>query len=137
MPRVINPDSAGKERRRLSKAIVLCIRSLARQPSISEESRDLVAYIVLALRRISAGIDASVAAWEKRDYWVKADRFRLEWAWADRSADELHQALLQEDWAAVARISTQVAEKFSKVKVSDNHRMGAPWVGAYRQLKDV
>ena len=136
MSRVINPDSAGKERTRLSKAIVLSIRQIARLQDISDESRDLSAFIVLALKQISKGIDISVAAWEKRDYWVKADRFRMEWAWAGALAEKLRTALLADDWANVAMISAQVAEKLSKVKVSEKHRMGSPWVGAYRQLLD-
>ena len=38
--------------------------------------------MVLALEEIAVSIDVSVQAWEKRDYWVKADRFRMEWEWA-------------------------------------------------------
>jgi hypothetical protein len=134
MSRVINPDSAGKERKRLSKAIVLSIRHLARQRDVSDDSRDMAAFIVLALKKISEGIDASVLAWEKRDYWVKADRFRMEWAWAGSLGEKLREALLADDWAGVALLSAQIAEKLTKIKVSEKHRMGTPWVGAYQQL---
>ncbi|MFN8387184.1 MAG: hypothetical protein U0V48_06705, partial [Anaerolineales bacterium] len=75
MSRVINPDSAGKDRARLSKAIVLAVRELAKQTEVTQEAKDIAAFISLALKTISEGIDTSVAAWEKRDYWVKADRF--------------------------------------------------------------
>ena len=78
MSRVINPDSAGKERTRLTKAIVISIRELAKQTEPGAKARDLAAFIALALLTIAEGIDVSVAAWEKRDYWVKADRFRME-----------------------------------------------------------
>ena len=134
MSRVINPDSAGKERVRLSKAIVLSIRQLARQKEIIQESRDMAAFIVLALEKISEGIDVSVAAWEKRDYWVKADRFRMEWAWSGTLGEKLKTALLKDDWSDVAVLSAQIASKLSKVKVSERHRMGTPWKGAYQQL---
>ena len=123
MSRVINPDSAGKERTRLSKAIVLAIRELARQQEVTDHSRDLAAFIVLALQVISAGIDVSVAAWEKRDYWVKADRFRMEWAWAGNLGEKLKAALLAEDWGGVAGVATQIAGKLGKVRVSEKHRM--------------
>ena len=134
MSRVINPDSAGKERTRLSKAIVLAIRELARQQEVTDHSRDLAAFIVLALQVISAGIDVSVAAWEKRDYWVKADRFRMEWAWAGNLGEKLKAALLAEDWGGVAGVATQIAGKLGKVRVSEKHRMGTPWIGAYRRF---
>ena len=134
MSRVINPDSAGKERTRLTKAIVIAIRELAKQTNPGEEVRDLAAFIALALLSITEGIDVSVAAWEKRNYWVKADRFRMEWAWAGHLGGKMKAAVLEDDWASVAAFSAQIAEKLGKVKVSDNHRMGQPWVGAWKQL---
>ena len=134
MSRVINPESAGKDRTRLSKAIVLAVRELAKQKDITEETKDLTAFIALALRTIADGIDVSVAAWEKRDYWVKADRFRMEWMWSGQVADKLKVALFTSDWGTVAMLMPQIAQKFSKIEVSDNHRLGKPWVGAYQQL---
>ena len=89
MSRVINPDSAGKERTRLTKAIVIAIRELAKQSEPDMEARDLAAFISLALQTIAEGIDVSVAAWEKRDYWIKADHFRMEWAWAGQMGERL------------------------------------------------
>ena len=134
MSRVINPDSVGKERTRLTKGIVLCIRELAKQTAVSPEAKDLAAYIALALQSITDGIDVSVVAWEKRDYWVKADKFRMEWMWAGQSAEKMKTAVLTDDWAAVAMLMPQIASKFSKTIVSDNHRLGKPWTGAYTLL---
>jgi hypothetical protein len=134
LSRVINPDSVGKERTKLTKGIVLCIRELAKQTAVTPEAKDLAAYIALALQAISEGIDVSVVAWEKRDYWVKADKFRMEWAWAGHSAEKMKAAVLTDDWATVAALMPQIASRFNKVVVSDNHRLGKPWVGAYTLL---
>ncbi|MBC7878451.1 MAG: hypothetical protein H7Y59_14875 [Anaerolineales bacterium] len=134
MSRVINPDSVGKERTRLTKGIVLCIRELAKQASITSDAKDLAAYIALALQAISEGIDVSVAAWEKRDYWVKADKFRMEWMWAGQLAAKMKTAVLEDDWATIASLMPQIASRFSKIEVSDNHRLGKPWTGAYTLL---
>ena len=134
MSRVINPDSAGKDRARLSKAIVLAVRELAKQTEVTQEAKDLAAFISLALKTISEGIDSSVAAWEKRDYWVKADRFRMEWMWAGQYADKLKVAIFTNDWGTVAMVSAQVAQKFGKVVIAQNHMLGKLWVGAHRQL---
>ena len=134
MSRVINPDSAGKERTRLTRAIVIAIRELAKQSEPNTEARDLAAFIALALRTIAEGIDVSVAAWEKRDYWIKADRFRMEWAWASLMGEKMKTAVLNDDWASVAMLATQIAQKLQKVKVSEKHRMGTPWAGAFKQL---
>jgi hypothetical protein len=132
---VINIDSVGKERARLIKSIVLCVRGLGRQSQVTAEAKDLAAFIALALKSIAEGIDASVAAWEKRDYWVKADKFRMEWAWAGRVADKMKDAVLSDDWATIALLLPQIAQKLNKIEVSDNHRLGKPWTGAFARLK--
>jgi hypothetical protein len=135
MSRVINPDSAGKERTRLTKRIVISIRELAKQTEPNAEARDLAAFIILALETIADGIDVSVAAWEKRNYWVKADRFRMDWAWAGQLGGKMRTAVLEDDWASVAMLSAQIAQKLHKVKVSERHRMGKPWVGAWEEFE--
>jgi len=135
MSRIINLESAGKERTRLTRAIVLAVRELARQSGPGAESRDLAAYLALSLRAIADTIDVSVAAWEKRGYWVKADRFRMDWLWAGQLAEKMRAALLDEDWGTVAALAAQIAQKLNKVNVSENHQLGKPWVGAWQELK--
>jgi hypothetical protein len=134
MSRVINPDSAGKQRTQLTKAIVLAVRELARQTDTGATARDLAAFISIALQTISDGIEVSVVAWEKRDYWVKADKFRMEWAWAASTSQKMRTAVLSDDWATVAMLSATIAQKFNKIQVSENNRLGKPWIGAFKQL---
>lgn len=135
MSRVINPDSVGKQRTQLIKAIVLAVRELARQTEPGANARDLAAFISAALQTISDGIEVSVVAWEKRDYWVKADKFRMEWAWAASTSQKMRTAVLSDDWASVAMLSATIAQKFGKIQVSENNRLGKPWVGSFKQLK--
>ena len=134
MSRIINPDSAGKRRTQLTKAIVIAVRELAHQTETGPVARDLAAFIALALQTISEGIEASVAAWEKRGYWVKADKFRMEWIWTGRVSEKMKSAVLSDDWGMVAQLSAQIAQKFNKVKISEQHRLGKPWAGAFKRL---
>lgn len=134
MSRVINPDSVGKERTRLTKSIVLCIRELAKQSNVTSDAKDQAAFIAMALQAIADGIDVSVAAWEKRNYWVKADKFRMEWMWAGQYAVKMKAAVLADDWAAIAMLMPKIAQKFNKTEVSDQHRLGKPWTSAYALL---
>jgi hypothetical protein len=136
LSRIINPDSAGKERSHLTKAIVLAVREMVLQAEPGIESRDLAAFIILALERIAATIDVSVAAWEKRDYWVKADRFRMEWAWAGHLAKKMRAGLRKEDWGEVAVVAAQAGQKLNKISVAPGNRLGKPWVGAWEVLKN-
>lgn len=113
---------------------MLAVRELARQTDTGAAARDLAAFISIALQTISDGIEASVAAWEKRDYWVKADKFRMEWAWAAPTAQKMQTAVLADDWATVAMLSATIAQKFGKIQVSENNRLGSPWIGAFKRL---
>jgi hypothetical protein len=101
---------------------------------VTQEAKDLAAFIAIALRSISEGIDVSVAAWEKRGYWVKADRFRMEWLWTGSFADKMKVAIFTDDWGTIAMLMPQIAQKFNKIVVSDNHRLGKPWTGAFERL---
>lgn len=135
MGRVIHTDTASKERTRLLRSVVLALRELMRQSEPDAATRDLAAYLSLALAAIGETVEASVIPWEKRDYWVKADKFRLEWSWAPRAAVSLRQAVLAEDWGVVAQTAAKVAMKVSTVKVPQRHNLGTPWVGAFEKLR--
>jgi len=134
LSRLIKTETVGKDRTRLTKSIVLAVRELAKQKDVTTEAKDLAAFIAVALKTISEGIDESVAAWEKRDYWVKADRFRMEWMWTGQTAEKLKNAVLTDDWGTIAMTLPTIASKFNKIQVSDNHRLGKPWVGVYKRL---
>jgi len=95
----------------------------------------MTAFVCLALDEINNNIDTSVEAWEKRGYWVKADKFRLEWEWSGKFANNLCNALFAEDWGLVAMTAVQIGQKLNKLTIPQRHRLGTPWVGAYAQLK--
>ena len=135
MGRVINLEGAGKDRKRLTREVVLALQELIHQSEPNSQARDLAAFIALNLEAIYQTIDLSVAAWEKRGYWVKADRFRLEWAWSERLARTLKDALLADNWSEVAVVAAQVGEKLSQVRLPEHHRLGTPWIGAWEKLK--
>jgi hypothetical protein len=132
--RVINPETAGKERSQLTRAVVLAIRELMRQTEADGQTKDLAAFIALALESVAGSIDASVIAWEKRGYWLKADRFRMDWAWSEKLGKMMRQAVLKDDWPMVAATAAQVAERLKDVDVPKRHRLGTPWVGAWDKL---
>jgi hypothetical protein len=137
LSRVINPDGVGKERTRLTRAIVLAIRELMKQTEPNQTTRDLAAFISIALEAVDETIDVSVTAWEKRGYWLKSDRFRLEWDWASSLGEKMRAALMAEDWPQVAALAVRIAEKLQNVKVPQRHRLGTPWVGAWDKLKET
>ncbi len=106
-----------------------------RQTQTDQHTRDLAAFIALSLEAIFETIDASVTAWEKRGYWLKADRFRMEWTWCESQGRKMRKAVLTEDWPSVAQSAAQVAERLKDIDVPQRHRLGEPWVGAYDKLR--
>lgn len=137
MARIIKSSTPGKEREKLSKAIVVTIRNFMRQEAPDKSTRDMIAFVILALKEISEGIDKSVAAWEKRGYWVKADKYRLEWQWTGDMSKKLHNAFREEDWTNIASYFFEIMEQFSNIKVSNRHRMGKPWENAHKNYEQV
>lgn len=136
MSRVIRTEGAGKDRNQLCRGIVAALRELTRQTDTGATTKDLAAFIALALLETHATVDESVAAWEKKGYWVKADRFRMDWEWTRGSGEKLMKALKEDDWPAIAMLSAHVGEKLVKVTVPERNRVGKPWVGAYKTIKE-
>lgn len=121
-------------RTQLCKGIVLAIRQLTRQAKPDEAfTKDLVAFLVVSLRSLAALNEQSVLAWEKRDYWVKADRFRLDWQWAINEPAKLEAVLESKKWEDLIPSIMTITKNLSKIEVSDHHRLGEPWVGCYQK----
>jgi len=99
------------------------------------ESLDMAAFVVLALEKIEESVDSSATAWEKRDYWLKADRFRMEWGWTQPRRLALEKAVLAKDWSTIPSELILVAQNFQKIEVSDRNRLGEPWKSAWEVLK--
>ena len=135
MSRIIRTPTPGKDRGTLSKAIVITIREFIRLQEPDESTNDMIAFIILALEEIFDGIEKSVVAWEKRGYWVKADKYRMDWQWTGPMASQLDTAFLASDWSNIAGLLMQLMEHFSDIKVSDKHRMGQPWENAYMEYQ--
>ena len=134
MSPVINPDGVGKQRDRLMKAITLALRTLASRSKVDDETRDLVAFIALALNEIHATIDVTCLAWEKRDYWLKSDQFRREWGWAGRTGEKLERVVLGDEWQNLPAQMVDLAKHLEKVNLPKRNTLGTPWVGAYKKL---
>lgn len=137
MTRIIQTEKIGTERKRLVRAVVISLRELSRQEGQSEETRDLIAFISFCLEAIHKGIETTVAPWEKRDYWVKADRFRMEWEWTGKAAKTLRESLLSDAWEDIPMALAEVGQRFQKENVSERHRMGRPWEGAWKRLTEA
>ena len=134
MSRVVTADSVGAQRQRLRRTIAEALRRLMAKRTLDEEARDLAALIVFSLREIDAGIEQTTSAWEKRDYYLKADRFRQEWLWVAPTADELEKTLRQGAWDRVPAVLAGLLSHFSDITVNRMVRSENLWSGCYERL---
>ena len=134
MGRVINTQAPGKLRQGLIKSIVIAIRELAGHNEINAEVKDLNSFIALALCSIAETTESTTSAWEKRGYWLKADKFRLEWLWAEEIGNNMKSAILAEKWEDVVLMNLQIAQHLNNTKVPNRKRIGSPWKGSFERL---
>ncbi len=137
MGRVINSETAGKQRGRLNKALLLTMRELGKKKDIDAETRDMVAFIALCLHEMHETIEVTCAAWEKRDYWIKADRFRRDWAWTKTYYTKLSDSVLQNDWAEIPMLLPAIAQQSASIKLPKSNTIGTAWNGALTRLKTL
>jgi len=123
-----------QQRNSLRRAIAEVLRRMSSKPSVDAEVKDMVAFIVFSLREIAASVDKSAAAWEKRDYYLKADAFRRDWAWVELAANRLHATLREERWADLPVELAQLTPRFADVRVTQLTRPTTLWQGCYKRL---
>jgi hypothetical protein len=134
MGRVINPETAGKERSQLSKAVQYLCQQLSEHAVWDAPTVERAAYVVLCLREIGQTVEVTVAAWEKRDFWVKAEKFRQEWGWAARRGSALQKALLTNDWAAARVQVLGILQQLSTSQLPKRDPVGTAWMDSLAKL---
>ncbi|HDQ71753.1 MAG TPA: hypothetical protein ENN19_06605 [Chloroflexi bacterium] len=131
MSRVIATRSPGKIRNQHRRTIAEAVRRLSQKAQIDQESKDLAALIVFCLQGMSDTVDQTIEAWEKRDYWLKAERFREEWRWIDPVTDQLSTIIHQGQWEELPAVLASMMPHFSDVKIRKMTRKSSLWQGAF------
>jgi hypothetical protein len=134
MSRVINTDSTGKQRNQLMRTGAEILRRLSQKSDIDADVKDMLAMLVYCFREIEEGIDQSAQAWEKRDYWVKAEELRQRWSWPGDTADQIQAMIYQEDWNRLPPLMVKLLPRFADVKITKLTRSESMWQGAYDRL---
>jgi len=131
MSRVISTQRPGKIRSQHRRTIAEALRRLSQKPELDDEAKDLAALIIFSLHGIADTIDQTIEAWEKRDYYMKAERFRQEWRWLNRLTDELSATLYEGRWEQLPAVLAQLMPHFADIKIKQMTRKPSLWQGAY------
>ena len=134
MTRIIYTESPGKTRHHYRRSIAEMLRRLSQKDRIDTEAKDQAAVIVLCLQGMADTVDQTVRAWEKRDYWMKAERFQREWLWLDPMADKLGAVIYEGRWHDLPEVMAELFPRFSDITVKRMTRSEELWEGAYEKL---
>ncbi len=131
--RVVRRESASRARAKLLQGIAVTLGAMAGARGVGPEEMDQLAFLALSLDAIARSVDETATAWEKRDYWIKADRFRAEWSWVEPLRRRLATALRENDWSAASQTTREMARRVAMVQLPKRGRGPRMWEGAWRR----
>ena len=136
MSRVIHTQSPGKIRSHHRRTIAEALRRLSQKRELDDEVKDLSAMIVFCMHEMADTIEQTTSAWEKRDYYLKADRFREKWRWLEPMTDQISAVIYEQQWAQLPDVLIQLMPHFSDISVKRLTREPVLWQGAYDRLME-
>ncbi len=136
MSRVVNTNNQGKVRNQMMRTAAELLRRLSQKAELDDEAKDMVAALVFCMREIEDGIEASAEAWEKRDYWVKAEQLRQRWGWAAGTAVDLESMIRREAWDTLPALMAGLLGHFTDIKIAKFTRDASTWEGAFQRLHE-
>ncbi|MBZ0320828.1 MAG: hypothetical protein K8L91_30725 [Anaerolineae bacterium] len=134
MSRVINTDGPAKIRNQHMRTCAEILRHLSKKKEFDAETKDMIAQIVFSLREVNDTIEQSSEAWEKRNYWMKAEEFRQRWTWTGKMADQVEDLVRRNNWEAFPSLMVSLFQHFGEIKVNKFTRDADTWQGAYDRL---
>ncbi|MFP4323255.1 MAG: hypothetical protein ACLFTK_12445 [Anaerolineales bacterium] len=135
MSRVVNTNSPGKRRHYHMRSCAELLRHLSQKQDIDAEACDMLGALVFSLQAIDDTLQEAIDAWEKRDYWMKAEQFRQEWAWVSANMDHLVAILREEDWATIPTVLARLFPHFQEITINKNMRSPDLWNGKYEKFQ--
>ena len=140
MSRVISIDAPGKIRNQHRRTIAEALRRLSQKPRLDDEAKDLTALIVFSLHGIADTVERAIDAWEKRDYFLKAERYREQWRWLEPLTDELSAIVGgngEGRWEELPTVLARLMPHFADVRVKQLTRKPTLWQGAYEKFRQA
>lgn len=107
---------------------------MSAKQAVDNESKDMAAALVFLLREIHSGVIQSATAWEKRGYWMKADRFIREWQWTIEAAANIEDVIRNDAWDLLPRLMGELYPHTAEIELKKMTRPPSTWRGAYHRL---
>ena len=130
--RVLRIETGTTRRARILRGLSQALRAAAQtKDSSAMERKDILAFLAMGLTSLQESVEETGSAWERRAYWVKADRFRLQWAWIPRILAPLEESLHHGDLIRGSACALEIAAILAELKVKAGRTKGRPWEGAW------
>lgn len=134
MSRIIHTESPTKIRNQYRRTIAEILRLLSEKSTLDAEARDMAAFLVYSLREIDGGVEQTATAWEKRGYWLKAERFMREWDWLKEAAANIEDVLRHDALDLLPELLADLFPRFSDIQLKTMTRKPDLWRGAHARL---
>ncbi len=134
MSRIIHTENPTKIRNYNRRTIAEILRRLSQKTAVDDETRDMAAMLVFLLREIDAGVEQTAVAWEKRGYWMKAERFIRDWDWLKEAAANIEDVLRHDALDLLPELLADLFPRFADIQLKSMLRKPELWRGAYARL---
>lgn len=134
MGQVINPNTPGKIRSNHLRSIAEILYRMGGKKEVDRESKDMAACIVYLLREIKESVTQTMEAWEKRDYWIKSERFYQEWEWVEGLLVQVEQIVSNDTWEQLPEVMAKLYPHIGTISIKRLTRSPKMWKGAYQRL---
>ena len=134
MGRVIHTETPTQVRNRHRRTIAEMLRRLMEKSTLDTESKDMAATLVYLLRDIQEGVEQSITAWEKRGYWMKAERFMRDWEWTIEMAANIEDVIRHDALDLLPELLADLFPHFSDIQIKTMTRKPTEWQGNYAKL---
>ncbi|MGB7538985.1 MAG: hypothetical protein WBM17_10625 [Anaerolineales bacterium] len=118
MGRIIHTTNPTRLRNLAIKKMTSAIREFLRSPKNEAGLFELGRTLTASLQEIFESVDRTAEAWEKRDYWLKADAFRRQWSWADKFLALMKTSVSAENSSDLQKQVIELGEKLGSLKIS-------------------
>jgi hypothetical protein len=129
--RITNPST---QRTQSIRMIAGMLREYAGADRKGPDALDMAAFIFSHLKSLSDSIDQTALAWEKRDYWVKADAFRRQWSWVEKPMRALKECLPRKEVTGLESILQDLSRVLPAEKSPPKKPPTLPWPGSWAKI---
>lgn len=134
MSRIVHAENPSTVRNRHRRTIAEMLRRLSQKTAVDDESKDMAAMVVLLLHEIEEGVEQTAKAWEKRDYWIKSERFLRDWEWVKFTAADWEDVIRNDAFDLLPDLMADIFPRFTDIQIKTLTRNPSSWRGAYAKL---